>query len=92
MRWPDVRTAYPDQWLVIEALQAHTEDNRRILDQISNRRRGNVPRFGNSDANLSPASPAISRARALLCAYQPHQPGHRRATLGRYQEERCGLR
>jgi len=35
MRWPDVRTAYPDQWLVIEALQAHTEDNRRILDQIA---------------------------------------------------------
>lgn len=35
MRWPDVQMAYPDQWLVIEALEAHTEGNRRILDQIT---------------------------------------------------------
>ena len=27
MNWPQVRKAYPDQWLVIEALEAHTEDN-----------------------------------------------------------------
>jgi len=24
MQWPEIRRAYPDQWLVIEALQAHT--------------------------------------------------------------------
>lgn len=34
MRWSDVRAAYPDQWLVIEALEAHTSGNRRILDRI----------------------------------------------------------
>ena len=31
MRWSDVRTTYPNQWLVIEALEAHTEGNQRIL-------------------------------------------------------------
>lgn len=24
MKWSDVRTAYPDQWLVVEALEAYT--------------------------------------------------------------------
>jgi hypothetical protein len=35
MRWAEVRTAYPDQWLVIEALEAHTELHRRVLDRIA---------------------------------------------------------
>ena len=35
MTWQEVRKAYPDQWLVIEAIEAHTEENQRLLDQIS---------------------------------------------------------
>jgi hypothetical protein len=35
MRWSEIRTTYPKQWLVIEALEAHTENNRQILDRIS---------------------------------------------------------
>lgn len=35
MRWSDVRAAHPDQWLVIEALEARTEDRRRIVDRIA---------------------------------------------------------
>jgi hypothetical protein len=35
MKWDDVRKAYPDQWLVIEALEAHTEAGQRVLDRIS---------------------------------------------------------
>ena len=35
MKWSQVRTAYPDQWLVIEALEAHTDDRQRILDRIA---------------------------------------------------------
>jgi hypothetical protein len=35
MLWKAVREAYPDQWLVIEALEAHTEAERRILDKIA---------------------------------------------------------
>ena len=36
MQWSEVRNAYPAQWLIIEALQAHsTSDRRRILDKIA---------------------------------------------------------
>ena len=35
MRWPDVRAAHPDQWLVIEALDAHSENNQRVYDRIA---------------------------------------------------------
>jgi hypothetical protein len=35
MRWPDVRAAHPDQWLVIEALEAHSENDQRVIDRIA---------------------------------------------------------
>ncbi|MBN1310098.1 MAG: hypothetical protein JXB30_01680 [Anaerolineae bacterium] len=36
MQWTEIREAYPDQWLVIEALQAHTTpDKHRVLDKIT---------------------------------------------------------
>lgn len=35
MRWQEVRTAHPDQWLVIEALEAHSESDHRIFDRIA---------------------------------------------------------
>ena len=35
MRWQEVRLAYPHQWLVIEALQAHREADQRVLDSIA---------------------------------------------------------
>ncbi len=36
MRWTEIRQAFPDRWLIIEALEAHTtSDNRRILDKIA---------------------------------------------------------
>jgi hypothetical protein len=35
MRWLDVREQYPDHWLVIEALEAHTEGDRRTLEQMT---------------------------------------------------------
>lgn len=35
MRWPEVRAAHPDRWLVIEALEARTVGNRRIFDRIA---------------------------------------------------------
>jgi len=35
MRWSEVRAAYPEQWLVIEALEAHSEGDRRVLDRIA---------------------------------------------------------
>jgi len=35
MRWSDVRQSYPNQWLVIEALEAHSQNDQRILDLIA---------------------------------------------------------
>jgi hypothetical protein len=36
MNWFEIRKAYPNEWLIIEALQAHTAfDNQRQLDKIA---------------------------------------------------------
>jgi hypothetical protein len=35
MKWVEIRAKYPNQWLIIEALEAHTENQRRLLDQIA---------------------------------------------------------
>jgi hypothetical protein len=35
MKWIEVRRKYPDQWLIIEALQAHTtSESQRVLDAV----------------------------------------------------------
>lgn len=36
MRWSEIRNAYPNQWLIMKALEAHTTpDNRRHLDRLA---------------------------------------------------------
>ena len=35
MKWREVRKVHPDQWLVIEALEAHSDGGHRVLDQIA---------------------------------------------------------
>ncbi|MEK6754478.1 MAG: hypothetical protein AABZ00_19645 [Chloroflexota bacterium] len=35
MRWMNVRKTYPNQWLVIEAVKAHSAKTKRVLDKIS---------------------------------------------------------
>jgi hypothetical protein len=35
MLWIQVRQAYADQWLVIEALETHTENNQHRIDQLA---------------------------------------------------------
>ena len=36
MQWSEIRKAYPNEWLVIEALQAHTTPtHQRRLDRIA---------------------------------------------------------
>lgn len=35
MRWPEVRDVHPDQWLVIEVLEAHADGNRCVLDRVA---------------------------------------------------------
>jgi hypothetical protein len=35
MLWVEVRKAYPNQWLVIEAVEAHSAADHRLLDKIA---------------------------------------------------------
>ena len=35
MQWQEIRQYYPQQWLLIEAIKAHSEANKRILDQLA---------------------------------------------------------
>lgn len=35
MIWEDVKKTHPSQWLIIEAIEAHTEGDKRILDNIT---------------------------------------------------------
>ncbi len=35
MRWTEIRRQYPNQWLVVEALEAHTEEIHRKLDEMT---------------------------------------------------------
>ena len=34
MKWQEVRLNHPDRWLLVEAARAHTEVDRRILDDL----------------------------------------------------------
>jgi len=35
MQWQEIREYYPEQWLLIEAFKAHSEQGKRILDQLA---------------------------------------------------------
>ncbi len=35
MRWEQIRSHYPSQWPLLEALAAHTEGERRIVDDFA---------------------------------------------------------
>ena len=35
MRWQEVRESYPDQWLIVEALEAHTVGQQRQIEQMA---------------------------------------------------------
>jgi hypothetical protein len=34
MRWDEIRQRYPHQWLLVEATQAHTVDDQRIVEEL----------------------------------------------------------
>lgn len=35
MQWSDIRRRYPHQWLLVEALLAHSESGRREVDELA---------------------------------------------------------
>jgi hypothetical protein len=34
MKWEEVRLHYPHQWLLVEALKAHSDAGKRVLDHV----------------------------------------------------------
>jgi hypothetical protein len=35
MKWSDIRQRYPGQWLLIEALSAHSAGDQRVLEELA---------------------------------------------------------
>jgi len=35
MEWSEIRQAYPHRWLLVEALEAHSDAGKRILDDLA---------------------------------------------------------
>jgi hypothetical protein len=35
MEWQEIRKHYPDQWLLVEAIKAHSEASKRVLENLS---------------------------------------------------------
>ena len=35
MQWQEIRSHYPQQWLLVEAIKAHSETSKRILEQLA---------------------------------------------------------
>lgn len=34
MNWEEIRARYPHEWLLVEAIEAHSESGKRILDKL----------------------------------------------------------
>jgi hypothetical protein len=35
MRWQQAREQFPSQWLLVEAIKAHTEGNKRVVEDLA---------------------------------------------------------
>ena len=35
MKWNEVRQHYPHQWLLLEAVEAHSSAGKRVLDELA---------------------------------------------------------
>ena len=35
MQWQEIREHYPQQWLLVEAIKAHSETNARVVEQLA---------------------------------------------------------
>lgn len=35
MEWNEIRRTYPHRWLLVEALEAHSQSGKRILDELA---------------------------------------------------------
>ena len=48
MKWKDIRNEYPDSWILLEAIEAHSVENKRVVDKIAV-----LDKFNNSDEAMT---------------------------------------
>jgi len=44
MKWKDIKDKYPDSWILLEAIEAHSDEGKRVVDKIAV-----LDKFNNSD-------------------------------------------
>jgi len=78
MLWQEIRQHYPEQWLLVEALTATTDANKRIVDQLAV-----VDSFGNSTQALEQYSELHKQSpdRELYVPHKPRTTGHNREAV-----------
>ena len=35
MKWQEIRTKFPQSWVLVEAIEAHTDKSQRVIDRLS---------------------------------------------------------
>lgn len=35
MKWQEIREQYPDQWLLVEAIEAYSESGKRVVEELT---------------------------------------------------------
>jgi len=48
MKWEDVRNEYPNNWILLEAIEAHSDQGKRVVDKIAV-----LDKFNNSDKAMT---------------------------------------
>jgi len=38
MKWKDIREEYPDSWILLESIEAHSDQGKRVVDKIEERK------------------------------------------------------
>jgi hypothetical protein len=67
MRWEDLKKAVPHQWVIIEAIDAYTEGNNRIIEDIQL-----VDVFGDDDIAAQRRYAQLHKARPMNEYYIVH--------------------
>jgi hypothetical protein len=48
MKWKDIIDEYPDCWILLEAIEAHSDQGKRVVDKIAV-----LDKFNNSDKAMT---------------------------------------
>jgi hypothetical protein len=89
MIWTDIRRHYPHQWLLVEALLAHSEAGKRQLDELAV---VDVPGLGNSSPWILETPPRRSVAGAVRCPQRSRRAGDHRTHPARPPRRRMKIR